>query len=89
MQIKDFPGDTPYREEIVRDAVDPLTDGGSCIAGPDGEYGNTDDCSDGFEPAEYHLSAEEDGGSLTVYCTEDLNPIFQDAPPRVVSFRQH
>jgi len=36
--VKDFPADTPYRDEIVRDAVDPLTDGGSCIAGPDGEW---------------------------------------------------
>ena len=38
MSIRDFPEDTPYRDEIVRDAVDPLTDGGSCIAGPDGEW---------------------------------------------------
>lgn len=36
MSVKDFPADTPYREEIVRNAVDPLTDGGSCVAGPDG-----------------------------------------------------
>lgn len=38
MSIKDFPEDTPYRDEIVRNAVDPLTDGGSCIAGPDGKW---------------------------------------------------
>lgn len=38
MSIKDFPEDTPYREEIIRNAVDPITDGGSCIAGPDGEW---------------------------------------------------
>lgn len=38
MSIKDFPDDTPYREEIIRNAVDPITDGGSCIAGPDGEW---------------------------------------------------
>ena len=38
MSIKDFPADAPYREEIVRNAVDPLTDGGSCIAGPDGSW---------------------------------------------------
>lgn len=38
MSVKDFPADTPYRDEIVRNAVDPLTDGGSCIAGPDGEW---------------------------------------------------
>jgi len=38
MSVKDFPADTPYRDEIIKDAVDPLTDGGSCIAGPDGEW---------------------------------------------------
>jgi nitrilase len=38
MGVKDFPADTPYREEIIRNAEDPLTDGGSCIAGPDGEW---------------------------------------------------
>jgi nitrilase len=30
--------ETPYRDEIVLNAVDPLSDGGSCIAGPDGEW---------------------------------------------------
>jgi nitrilase len=38
MSLKNFPADTPYREEIVRDALDPLTDGGSCIAAPDGSW---------------------------------------------------
>jgi len=38
MSIKDVPADTPYREEIVQNAVDPLTDGGSCIAAPDGSW---------------------------------------------------
>ena len=38
MSKKDFPADTPYLKEIIRNAVDPLTDGGSCIAGPDGEW---------------------------------------------------
>jgi nitrilase len=38
MTIKDFPEGTPYRNEIVRNAVDPLTDGGSCMAGPDGSW---------------------------------------------------
>lgn len=38
MSVKDFPEDTPYRNEIVSDAEDPLTDGGSCIAGPDGSW---------------------------------------------------
>ncbi len=36
MSIDDIPEDTPYRDEIVKNAVDPLTDGGSCVAGPDG-----------------------------------------------------
>jgi nitrilase len=38
MKEEDFPADTPYREKIVENAVDPLTDGGSCVAGPDGEW---------------------------------------------------
>lgn len=38
MEIKDFPEGTPYRDEIIRNAEDPLTDGGSCVAGPDGEW---------------------------------------------------
>jgi nitrilase len=38
MSVKDFPADTPYRDEIIKDALDPLTDGGSCIVGPDGNW---------------------------------------------------
>jgi nitrilase len=38
MEIKDFPAATPYREKIIQKAVDPLTDGGSCIAAPDGSW---------------------------------------------------
>jgi nitrilase len=38
MSEKDFPPDTPYRDDIIRNAIDPLTDGGSCIAGPDGSW---------------------------------------------------
>jgi len=38
MSVKDFPADAPYRDEIIKDAVDPLTDGGSCIVGPDGNW---------------------------------------------------
>jgi len=38
MEIKDFPADTPYRENIIKNAKDPLTDGGSCIAAPDGTW---------------------------------------------------
>jgi nitrilase len=38
MSVKDFPADAPYRDEIIKDALDPLTDGGSCIVGPDGNW---------------------------------------------------
>lgn len=38
MTVNDFPADTPYRNNIVQHAPDELTDGGSCIAGPDGEW---------------------------------------------------
>ncbi len=38
MTTADIPLDIPYREEIVKNASDPLTDGGSCVAGPDGEW---------------------------------------------------
>ncbi|MCF6262864.1 MAG: carbon-nitrogen hydrolase family protein [Xanthomonadales bacterium] len=38
MNKNDFPKDTPYLEEILADAPDVLANGGSCIAGPDGEW---------------------------------------------------
>lgn len=38
MSMKDFPATTPYREEIIKSVSGSLTDGGSCIAGPDGEW---------------------------------------------------
>ena len=38
MRISDIPDDIPHREEIIKNAVSPLTDGGSCVAGPDGEW---------------------------------------------------
>ncbi|MCA0132555.1 carbon-nitrogen hydrolase family protein [Winogradskyella alexanderae] len=38
MTKSDFPEDTPYFEEIIKNAPDTLTNGGSCIAGPDGEW---------------------------------------------------
>ncbi len=38
LSIKDFPRNTPYREKIIKNAIDPLSDGGSCVAGPDGEW---------------------------------------------------
>ncbi|MBO3115679.1 carbon-nitrogen hydrolase family protein [Winogradskyella sp. DF17] len=38
MRRSDFPETTPYIEEILKTAPDLLTNGGSCIAGPDGEW---------------------------------------------------
>ncbi|MEO5777846.1 MAG: carbon-nitrogen hydrolase family protein, partial [Sediminibacterium sp.] len=38
MQIEDFPADTPHVKEILKNAPKILANGGSCIAGPDGEW---------------------------------------------------
>ena len=38
MQKTDFPSDVPYVDKIVKDAPEVLANGGSCIAGPDGEW---------------------------------------------------
>lgn len=38
MSKEDFPADTPYIDEILKNAPDQLANGGSCIAGPDGEW---------------------------------------------------
>ncbi|GGI55813.1 carbon-nitrogen hydrolase family protein [Winogradskyella haliclonae] len=38
MAKSDFPKDTPYYNEIIKNAPDTLANGGSCIAGPDGEW---------------------------------------------------
>ncbi|UZO81500.1 carbon-nitrogen hydrolase family protein [Aquimarina sp. ERC-38] len=38
MQVKDFPKDTPHLDQILENAKDTLANGGSCIAGPDGEW---------------------------------------------------
>ncbi|MCF8405539.1 MAG: carbon-nitrogen hydrolase family protein [Bacteroidales bacterium] len=38
MRLKDIPADTPHYDKIVKNAPEQLTDGGSCIAGPDGEW---------------------------------------------------
>ena len=38
MRISDFPKDTPYLEELLKNAPDVLANGGSAIAGPDGEW---------------------------------------------------
>ena len=38
MRRKDFPLNTPHLKEILENAPDVLADGGSCIAGPDGNW---------------------------------------------------
>lgn len=38
MRKEDFPKNTPYYDLIVKNAADVLTDGGSCIAAPDGSW---------------------------------------------------
>lgn len=38
MSRADFPSDTPHLEEILKKAPERLSNGGSCIAGPDGEF---------------------------------------------------
>jgi len=38
MQKSDFPASTPHLELILKNAPEVLTDGGSCIAGPDGKW---------------------------------------------------
>lgn len=38
MRPSDFPDNTPYLDEILHDAPDFFANGGSCIAGPDGEW---------------------------------------------------
>ena len=38
MRKVDFPADTPHLDLILKDCPEELTDGGSCIAGPDGEW---------------------------------------------------
>ena len=38
MRKEDFPDDTPHLEKILENAPNFLTDGGSCIAGPDGKW---------------------------------------------------
>ncbi len=38
MRVEDFPADTAHLKEILQNAPAVLADGGSCIAGPDGEW---------------------------------------------------
>jgi nitrilase len=38
MHKSDFPTDTPHFDKIIKNAPETLVNGGSCIAGPDGEW---------------------------------------------------
>ena len=38
MKSEDFPADTPHLKKILENAPAVLANGGSCIAGPDGEW---------------------------------------------------
>ena len=38
MRTSDFPQGTPHLQEILKKAPDTLANGGSCVAGPDGEW---------------------------------------------------
>jgi len=38
MKKEDFPKDTPYLEKLLENSPETLANGGSCIAGPDGEW---------------------------------------------------
>ncbi len=38
MSIEDFPNDTPHLKKILKNSPKILANGGSCIAGPDGEW---------------------------------------------------
>ena len=38
MRVEDFPADTPHLKEILKNAPKVMANGGSCIAGPDGEW---------------------------------------------------
>jgi nitrilase len=38
MRVEDFPKGTPHLDEILKNAPSILANGGSCIAGPDGEW---------------------------------------------------
>jgi len=59
------------------------------IAGPDGVYGNGDDCSggdDGFDTAVFDMSGG--GNATTRYCTEDILAYGPNPPYPIVNFRQ-
>lgn len=62
MTKNDFPNDTLHRDRIMQNAPDVLANGGSCIAGPDGEWV--------LEPV---IDRED-----LIYCTIDVERVFQE-----------
>lgn len=62
MQKSDFPKTTPHLEKILKKAPDVLANGGSCIAGPDGEWI--------VEPV-----LDEEG---LIYQTLDFNKVYEE-----------
>ncbi len=64
------------------------------IAGPDSIYGTADDCtggSGGFTTASYVTNLgghEDDNVTPTVYCTDDILPIYSLSGQKVASFAQ-
>jgi nitrilase len=62
MRIEDFPSETPHLDEILKKAPKVLANGGSCIAGPDGEWV--------LEPA---INKEE-----LIICTIDFNRVLEE-----------
>ncbi len=59
------------------------------IAGPDGIYGNEDDCSggeDGFGMVRFDMSGG--GSGDTQYCSADILAANPNPPLRITSFRQ-
>ncbi|MDT0538297.1 carbon-nitrogen hydrolase family protein [Croceitalea sp. P059] len=62
MHKENFPEETPYIKEILSEAPDTLANGGSCIAGPDGEW----------------IVAPIIGKEGLIYHTLDFNRVFEE-----------
>ncbi len=62
MKKEDFPKDTPHLSKILEEAPDILANGGSCIAGPDGEWL--------VKPV-----VDKEG---LIYCTLDFNRVYEE-----------
>ena len=62
MKKEDFPKDTPHLDKILEKAPDVLGNGGSCVAGPDGEW---------------HLAPVVDKEGL-LYATLDFNRVYEE-----------